>query len=77
MKMFSEHWMSLKSGWSTDERLDDLALSMNYFIGAEIWGLIHDTLGVDEVFKCLKHPQYFLESYNSALGMINRADLMI
>jgi hypothetical protein len=77
MQMFSEHWMSLKSGWSTDERLDDLALSMNYFIGAEIWGLVHDTLGVDEVFKCLKHPQYFLESYNRALGMVNRADLMV
>jgi hypothetical protein len=77
MEMFVGHWMSLKSNWNKDGRLDDLALSMNYFLGAEIWGLIHDTLGVDAVFKCLKEPQYLLDDYNKSLEMINREDLKI
>lgn len=77
MKMIIEHWMTLKSSWNTDEKLDDLALSMNYFVGAEIWGLVHDMLGVEEVFKCLEHPQYFIDSYNKALHTIGRDDLII
>lgn len=76
-KMFVEHWMSLKSSWSTNKELDDLALSMNYFIGAEIWGLIHDKLGVEEVFKCLMKPQLFSSCFNRALEMINREDLKL
>jgi hypothetical protein len=75
--MFVKHWMSLKSCWNTNKKLDDLALSMNYFIGAEIWGLVHDKLGLDEVFKCLTNPQHFSMSFNKALEMINREDLKI
>lgn len=48
-----------------------------YFLGADIWGLIHDTYGREKVFELLKNPRYFLKYFNEALLKINREDLCI
>lgn len=48
-----------------------------YFLGADIWGLIHDTYGREKVFELLENPKHFFKYFNEALFKINREDLLI
>lgn len=48
-----------------------------YFLGAEIWGLIHDIYGREKVFELLHNPREFLLHYNEGLSIVGREDLRI
>jgi len=48
-----------------------------YFIGADIWGLIHDEFGIEKVFELFDEPQNIFSVYNRSLQNIGRKDLMI
>lgn len=48
-----------------------------YFIGADIWGLIHDEFGKEKVFELFDEPKDIFSVYNQSLKNIGRKDLMI
>jgi len=50
---------------------------LTYYLGADIWGLIHDIYGRETVFELLMNPKHFFEYYNKALLKISREDLCI
>lgn len=77
VQMFMKYWMSTRSDRVKDNEPDDLGQSLNYFLGAEIWGLIHDVYGKDKVYEILMKPALLLGHYNEALKSIGRSNLLI
>jgi hypothetical protein len=77
MKIIIEHWMTLRSNRVKENEPDDLEQSLNYFLGAEIWGLIHDVYGKDKVYEILASSGEFIKYYNQALIRVGREDLII
>ncbi len=73
----SGYWMSLKTKYASADEPNDMAQSLNYFLGAEIWGLIHDVHGLDRVYEIIDGKTNFVDSYNEALKAIDRSDLEI
>ncbi len=69
--LLAEYWLT--------SPLDSIHFSQskNYFLGSEIWGLIHDIYGKDEVFRLLLNLDEFIEKYNAALEVIERTDLRL
>lgn len=77
MQVIVSHWITLKSNRVKENEPDDLQQSLNYFLGAEIWGLIHDIYGKDKVYEILSSSGEFIKYYNEALVRIGREDLVI
>lgn len=77
VQMFIKYWMSTRTNRIKDSEPDDLGQSLNYFVGAEIWGLIHDTYGKEKLYEIFKRPSLFLSYYNKALSNIGRNDMLI
>lgn len=77
VQMFIKYWMGTRTNRVKDNEPDDLGQSLSYFVGAEIWGLIHDTYGKEKLYEILKNPSLFLSYYNKALSNIGRNDLLI
>ncbi|MEG2916849.1 MAG: DUF5700 domain-containing putative Zn-dependent protease [Clostridium sp.] len=76
-KRFWQYWMSTRSKRVKDNEPDDLSQSLNYFLGGDIWGLIHDVYGKDKVYELFENPKEFASYYNKALKTIGRMDLEI
>ncbi len=75
--------MFSKNYFYTDVEVDGvmqsqyLAQPICYFIGADIWGLIHDEFGKDKVFELFSNPTDVFVYFNQALKNIGREDLVI
>lgn len=54
-----------------------LVQPIKYFLGADIWGVIHDVHGREALLACLEDPDLFLESYRHALKMKDLEKYMI
>lgn len=50
---------------------------LTYYLGADIWGVIHDVFGRDMVRNLLIDPTEFFVVFNKALSIIGRDDLCI
>lgn len=77
LQLFMKYWMSIRSNRVKENEPDDLGQSMNYFLGGDIWGLIHDIYGKDKLYEILMNPSFFTNYYNKALYKIGRNDLLI
>ncbi|MBI9015594.1 MAG: hypothetical protein JEZ08_25470 [Clostridiales bacterium] len=48
-----------------------------YYFGCEIWGLLHDTYGTEEVFDILRDMENFEVYFNKALKQIEKEELLL
>lgn len=51
--------------------------SRNYYMGAEIWGLIHDTYGMEKTFEIMRDMTTFRHYFNQALIKIGKQELSL
>lgn len=76
-KYLNDYWMNRYIIHQDIKESPLLLHSRNYFLGNEVWGLIHDVYGREKVFYLLKNLNEFPEVYNNALKHIGRYDLCI
>jgi hypothetical protein len=73
----NEYWMNLYTPEQDKSEVPKLSHSRNYFMGCDVWGLIHDVFGAEKVFEVLTDLKQFPIAFNSALEKIGRIDLCI
>ncbi len=65
----------------TDEQSHDakpkLQQYLLYSLGNDLFGVIHDVFGKEKVFEVVKKPSEFIKTFNKAVSMIGRDDLII
>jgi len=76
-QLLGEYWLTPYTKEQNKDEQPKLKHYRSYYMGTEIWGVIHDVLGKEKVFDVLNNPKYFPEILNKALKQIGREDLLI
>ncbi|MBI9011024.1 MAG: hypothetical protein JEZ08_02240 [Clostridiales bacterium] len=70
-------WLEIYRPEDDKTQMPVLLHTMNYIIGSEIWGLIHDHYGKEKLYWLLNNLDEFTSYYNDALRTLNKDELMI
>ena len=76
-ELLGEYWLTPYTKDQSKGEQPKLKHYRSYYLGTEIWGLIHDVFGKEKVFELLNNPKHFPEALNKALRKIEREDLLI
>jgi len=63
-------WLEIYRPEDDKSKTPVLLHTMNYIIGSEIWGLIHDTYGKEKLYWILNNLGEFSKFYNNALESV-------
>lgn len=64
------YWLNIYLPNEDKTKVQQLKHTKNYFIGSEIWGLIHDIYGKEKLYSLLNNLDEFPYYYNKALENI-------
>jgi hypothetical protein len=76
-EILGEYWLSPYTKEQDKTEQPKLKHYRSYYLGTEVWGLIHDFYGKEKVFEILNNPAEFPDALNGALKEIHREDLCI
>lgn len=71
------YWLDIFMPDEDRSQTPTLMHTKNYFIGTEVWGLIHDVYGKEKLYEILNDVDNFSEYYNDALEQIDMAKYKI
>ena len=71
MGVFQQYWMNAKTSEQTPDEPPRLKQSRFYSFGNELWGLLHDTYGLEKVYAIINNLNDFVPFLNKALTKLN------
>lgn len=76
-KLFMSHYFYFDVEIDGELKENYLAQPVAYTLGADIWGLIHDTYGKEKLFELMQNPSELMSAFNESLKSIGREDLIM
>ncbi|WP_102401409.1 DUF5700 domain-containing putative Zn-dependent protease [Haloimpatiens massiliensis] len=78
VKYMEDYWMNpYVEGQDKNKDIPKLKQFRVYSFGNEIWGIIHDCFGKEMVYKTIRNPQSFRETFNKALEKLSHEEFKI
>lgn len=71
------YWFSLYADGQSQTEPPQLKQTRLYTMGNDLWGTLYDIYGMDTLYETLNHPETFVEKFNQALCILNKAEYFI
>ena len=71
-RLFYDYWLDCRVEGQTKNEVPKLKQSRLYSLGNDLWGVLYDVFGMDELYRIVRNPALFIDKYNRALDVIGR-----